>query len=250
MNIYRSIVLFILLSLPATGATATYEFILPLTVSNTSTFLSGMTIDTTDGTPLNVATNRLVISGGLTGLGATPSGARLDVKYTGSGNKVQVWRNSGGTEVASMSDAGVLSPGQTCIPTYPPGMVMFFDGACPSGWTELTNVRGRYIVGPPFGGTLGGTQGTALANTESRPVGGHGHNITDPGHPHTGVQYDNTSEFGATPTSPFTAVDHAGVYTDASAANITVEDPACPSGNCTTGGTNAPYIQFRVCQKD
>ncbi len=52
---------------------------------------------------------------------------------------------------------------------FPAGTVVYFDlAACPAGWTELTAARGRTIVGLPSGGTLGGTQGTALTNLEAR----------------------------------------------------------------------------------
>src|SRR4051812_5836320 len=33
--------------------------------------------------------------------------------------------------------------------TAPPGTVVFYDGsACPTGWSELQEARGRYVVGP------------------------------------------------------------------------------------------------------
>jgi hypothetical protein len=54
-----------------------------------------------------------------------------------------------------------------CLQTIPSGAVMFFDlASCPDGWTELTDARGRYIIGLQQGGTLKGTQGTALNNLE------------------------------------------------------------------------------------
>src|SRR5688500_7198572 len=56
-------------------------------------------------------------------------------------------------------------PGAPGAPGAPAGAVSFFNlAACPSGWTELTGARGRYLVGVPSGGTLGGTAGTALTN--------------------------------------------------------------------------------------
>lgn len=51
----------------------------------------------------------------------------------------------------------------------PSGAVMAFDlSACPSGWSEFTVARGRYIVGLPSGGTLDSTVGAALTNSENR----------------------------------------------------------------------------------
>jgi len=58
----------------------------------------------------------------------------------------------------------------------PSNTVIFYNGtSCPSGWTELTSARGRYLVGLPLSGTLAGTAGTALSNLENRPVGQHNH---------------------------------------------------------------------------
>ncbi len=68
----------------------------------------------------------------------------------------------------------------------PSGAVMFFDTAvCPTGWTELTEANGRYLVGLPAGGTLGTTVGAALTDGENRAVGQHSHAVADPGHTHT-----------------------------------------------------------------
>ena len=45
--------------------------------------------------------------------------------------------------------------------TAPAGAVMFFNlASCPAGWSELAAAQGRYLVGVPGGGTLGGTSGT------------------------------------------------------------------------------------------
>lgn len=70
--------------------------------------------------------------------------------------------------------------------TIPSGAVMFFDlTACPAGWSELVQARGRYLVALNPGGTLRGTAGTALADLENRPAGGHDHGVTDGGHTHS-----------------------------------------------------------------
>jgi hypothetical protein len=131
--------------------------------------------------------------------------------------------------------------------TAPTGAVMFFNLAtCPSGWTELTAGRGRYLVGRPSGGTLAGTAGTALTNLENRPVGQHSHTITDPQHFHT-----FTMPWGdANPVSNqlgMTRVDSVGgspgFVTDNKASGITVNNAG------SVAGTNAPYIQLLVCQK-
>ena len=121
----------------------------------------------------------------------------------------------------------------------PAGAVMFSNlAACPIGWTELTGARGRYLVGLPGSGTLAGTAGTALADLENRAVGLHNHGITDPKHRHwvngTGGPQEVDWLIG-TAASGNWLVDTTG---------ITINDEG------TTAGTNAPYLQLLVCQKD
>lgn len=41
-------------------------------------------------------------------------------------------------------------------------IAFFFGGSCPDGWTELTEARGRAIIGLPAGGTNGNTHGSQL----------------------------------------------------------------------------------------
>ena len=48
--------------------------------------------------------------------------------------------------------------GDVTLTTVPSGMVMYtVSSACPTGWTEFTAARGRYIVGVPSGGTVSST---------------------------------------------------------------------------------------------
>ena len=131
-------------------------------------------------------------------------------------------------------------------PSVPSGAVMFFNGAaCPSGWTELTAARGRYLVGLPSGGALAATAGTALSNLENRAVGQHTHTITDPGHQH-GV----SAAASSSPSCGWDVGCSANYYwsagsglTGSSTTGITANSAGSVSG------TNAPYLQLLVCQK-
>ncbi len=139
-----------------------------------------------------------------------------------------------------------LAPGSTIggSPTevIPAGAVMFFNlNTCPSGWTQLTAAQGRFVVGLHTGGSLANTVGTALNNLENRPIGQHGHGVTDPGHVHPAPKVYTAS--GGTTTAVKTL---AGEWSTVShtVTGITVDDGG------TVAGTNAPYIQLLVCEKN
>lgn len=125
----------------------------------------------------------------------------------------------------------------------PSGAVMYFNlVSCPSGWSELISAQGRYIVGIPSGGALSSVVGTALSNLEDRVVGKHTHGITDPGHKHFHSYLSGTGPNGDIQFSPSNT--NKPYYTGTAVTGITINDAG------SVDGTNAPYIQFLVCQKD
>src|SRR3989338_829675 len=142
----------------------------------------------------------------------------------------------------------------TGIQGVPSGAVMFFvTSACPSGWTELTTARGRYVVGLPTAGTMNATAGTVLSDQENRVVGQHLHSVDPPStstdttgsHQH-GRNTDN--DVGGNLWSGWTGGD-AGLghtYTDAAGSHShSVDIAAFNSVNSgSIAGTNAPYIQL------
>jgi hypothetical protein len=154
------------------------------------------------------------------------------------------------------------APGQPGAPgadaSLPSGAVSFFNlTSCPGGWSELTVAQGRYIVGLPSGGTLLGTQGTALGNLEIRAVGAHGHPVTDPGHSHSPADsplwgFPGTGTILPARRVVTDVVDPIGTampiapdpLTAPSSTGIAVDDAG------TVAGTNAPYVQLLVCQKN
>ena len=146
----------------------------------------------------------------------------------------------------------------------PSGVIAFMAGACPSGWTEYTAARGRYVVGVPSGGTVSGTVGTALTNQENRAVGQHTHTFSGAAlavHDHAAQAMDeagdNVSPVGQLPARSNNGdlnykdvtpnvVMHTNVIVAASAGT-----PAGTNANAgSVAGTNAPYIQLTACQKD
>jgi hypothetical protein len=134
-----------------------------------------------------------------------------------------------------------------------PGAVLMFNAtSCPSGWSELTAARGRYVVGLRPGGARAGTAGSALTNLENRATGQHGHSISDTGHTHgytTNWGYDATPASGTVrrPLFGFRIADSAG-QPDLPAINPAMTGLSIDAAG-TTPGTNAPYIQLLACQK-
>jgi hypothetical protein len=116
---------------------------------------------------------------------------------------------------------------------------------CPSGWVEFATARGRYIVGLPGGGTLGGGVGTTLTNLENRAAGLHNHGVTDLGHSHVLDLYGTADSAGFSGIFDSASPAIAGAFmTDDAVTNISIQN-----NTGTVAGTNAPYIQLLVCQK-
>jgi hypothetical protein len=117
----------------------------------------------------------------------------------------------------------------------PAGAILFFAAAsCPTGWSEYTAARGRFIVALNTGGTVAAAVGTALSDLENRSVGAHTHD-----RPASGDYYGinrNVAQYifqGQGDQTPGTYIPTTGGVTGGAVA-----------------GTNAPYIQLLVCKKD
>lgn len=138
-------------------------------------------------------------------------------------------------------------------------MIAPFAAACPTGWTEYTSARGRYVVGTPLSGTIAGTDGTALTNLEDRPTGQHLHSvdppstsvsISDPGHTHSVNAYSPADGGGGSGTAMAQGGNPASAASNTTGISATVNIAAFNSANAgSVTGTNAPYIQLTYCQK-
>ncbi len=142
----------------------------------------------------------------------------------------------------------------------PPANSMAWFTACPSGWSEHTAARGRYVVGVPVAGTLSGTQGVALANTENRVAGAHTHSLVDPGHSHTFAgPHNHTYPYVTYGTGLLAGTDYSWYTMNAASTEVTptlhiasasaglADDGIQPSSTITTP---APYIQLMLCRKN
>lgn len=214
----------------------------------------------------SLSTPRLYISAsGSVGVSTAAPQATLDVDGSaqfGSGATKSTFTAAGALLVPAASGVGIGTPspqaplhvvgvasvtasitvGGITNASVPRGMVSFFNlAACPTGWSELVAGRGRYVVGLPAAGTLAGTSGTALTDLESRPVGQHNHGVTEVAHSHT-LASGVTAGAG---TSAMQASDNVGnLNAGTTATGLTVDNAGA------VAGTNAPYIQLLICQKD
>jgi len=184
------------------------------------------------------------ISGNI-GIGTSVPGAKLDVE----GN-VKIADGTQGAGKVLTSDATGLASWQATPIEIPSGAVMYFNlPSCPPGWTDLAAAHGRYLVGVTDGGVVAAEVGTQLNDQENRAAGQHTHGITDPGHVHPyinngyvqaycGTSYCQT-EYG---TNQLTGV--AQQLNGNPGTGITV------NAYGTVAGTNAPYVQLLVCEKN
>jgi len=145
--------------------------------------------------------------------------------------------------------------------SIPAGMIMAWAGACPSGWSEYTAARGRYVVGVPVGGTIEAAIGTVLSNQENREVAQHRHNLVVESHTHSGGTFHhhhghlNASATGGTVGGSIPSA--GGVLTTGSTPMMADGLSSYPSSISvtihaygSTSGTTAPYIQLRLCRKN
>ena len=182
--------------------------------------------------------SRLTIdSNGNVGIGTITPKTKLDVdgdvKWTGTlqGGSVP-WSR------LSSIPSGFADNVDNVGTNIPSGAVMFFNlGSCPSGWSELINARGRYLVG---GETVGETVGTALSDQEDRPVGKHSHGVS------SGAVGSHVGHCGAPGMSRGSASICRASYGGGGAHSHSIQISSAGA----VEGTNAPYIQFLVCQKN
>ena len=131
----------------------------------------------------------------------------------------------------------------------PSGIMIFYNGtSCPSGYSAVEAMRGRYLVALVSGGTLENTVGTALTNSEDREVGRHNHgdsfSVSSGGsHSHGGLGLraggsSSAASGGGSCGYSNTNTGSAGSHGHSISGSISNEG--------TTDSTNAPYIQYLI----
>jgi len=188
------------------------------------------------------------------------TGSADQTKTGGLLNVFGLWVNqslgvSGGASIGgALTVSGqpvCLGNGTNCPPSgVPAGFVGYFNlSSCPSGWSALAAAQGRYLVGLPSAGTLAGTAGAALSNLENRPTGNHFHQITqgnDAGGLHDGAGNRFYAAAARAPVVDSLLRTHTGFST----THLGEFKRTDAAGAVLGDGTNAPYIQFLVCQKN
>lgn len=129
----------------------------------------------------------------------------------------------------------------------PAGTVAFFAAAtCPASWSEYTPARGRVVVALQAGGAVGGTQGTAYTNLESRQ---HLHQWSS----FTGGGTAGREWFSYDITGAQTLViDWSDGFTTTGSGNFALGVNTTAALNLYTANTNAtpPTIQLLACRKN
>lgn len=123
------------------------------------------------------------------------------------------------------------------VTAVPSALTAYFPDSCPSGWSEYTDARGRYIVGLPSGGDKEGTVGTALSDKQDRAVGQHNHTFSGSAlatHTHTFTGTGHTHSFtGASHGHQPKALSDAA--TDADPEGRWLADASAGAGNYVRG---------------
>ncbi len=113
--------------------------------------------------------------------------------------------------------------------------VLISSGSCPGGFVEETAARGRFIVGTPAAGTLGGTVLSAMTDlqdvTHQHTVGG---GEDGSGHFHNDNAYGTGGTFAT----------GSIVQTNNTTASTTNTRPLVSASS-----TGHPYLQVRLCRK-
>lgn len=195
------------------------------------------------------------LSGDVTsvGMATTLATVNANVGTFGNGTTIPVITVNAKGLVTAVTTSSV-SAGST----LPLNMIAFFPTACTnySGWSEYTNLRGRYPVGVISGGTVGAVGTAFTTDTENRAVGQHnhadtfGHTVTEPnsgqGHRHS-VALDGTGATdGANDSHDY--VGSGPINTGYATTDISIAHTGSISNEGSVSGTNAPYYKLFACQ--
>lgn len=172
-----------------------------------------------------------------------------------------------GTAVSAIADA-ILGSGTPSSSTFlrgdrtwavpggsgglPSGLiVLILSGTCPSGFTEVSALSGKFLLGTVAAngdvGTTGGSDNITPAGTNSAPaftgqafsgVINHTHGVTDPGHNHTQNSHNHTQNSFAPRIINSGTAGTVGVQGASAASNANASNSATTATNQAATATN------------
>lgn len=151
----------------------------------------------------------------------------LDAKISGDGSgNLPVSKLNGGTNASSSTfwrgDATWATPsGGGGLPSG--AIIMTLASACPSGFTEVSGLAGKFVLGTTEGA---GNVGTTGGSDDITTVLNHTHPVTDPGHTHLTQRYP-------------TATGSSSGFTIDTSMSGTLADNTLPTKTATTGVTTS-----------
>ncbi len=98
---------------------------------------------------------------GNVGIGTIKPDAKLDIN-----GDIKIADGTQGAGKVLTSNENGLATWQNAQSMIPSGMIAFFAGSCPSGFSEYTQAQGRVVVVLPNEGTIAGTVGTSMTDLQ------------------------------------------------------------------------------------
>jgi hypothetical protein len=154
-----------------------------------------------------------------------------------------------GTSSTTTANKIYVSDANGYLPqVIPTGMTSMFDTSCPTGWTRVSALDGKFLAGgASYSATAGGSDSITLSVSQL------------PSHTHTG-----TTGSDGVHAHTFTAGDHGGSYSSSlshggnTSNNTTIPSDGAHTHAFTTDGTGSgasidtrpAYATIVICKKD
>jgi hypothetical protein len=212
---------------------------------------------TTADTPVQGGRFRVTLAGACAGAVADEADVWVQVLV----DAVSLGRSKlGAVPYALEAARASAATGDLATQVVPTGMIAMFAGACPTGWTEQTAMRGRFPRGEPAGSAGSLDQG----GSDDAVVVSHSHSVsgstsTTGNHTHT---QSVTANEGSCPGSGIARADwnfdtagnlctypQAQTWSADGNHSHTVTGTAAPAGESATGKNRPAFQEVIFCRK-
>jgi hypothetical protein len=148
-----------------------------------------------------------------------------------------------------VDDGAVDAPDAALVP-IPEGLIIAFDGACPSGFMERTDLANKYLRGHD-GDAMYGETGGAMVHTHG--VGAHGHTTTMAGTAHSHqvslASNNQTHLVSRDGADPGASASHSHTVSLSMAGGLHAHELASAPGFTTESAPNDPlYREVVLCE--